>query len=295
MDVNQIEAFLKVVEKGSFSSAAEALFITQPTISVRIQQLEKNLNAILFSRVSGKRVALTPAGEKILPYLQDAYLNIQKGIEALKQTSIDQKKIAISSPNHMGVEILPELLNQLYRIYPDMEFHVKIGMTPQIIDDLRKGEVDAGFAYLQSTATIKDLVAVQVTKEKMVLVCAPDHPLTEKEIVHPVELKNERIVTYSRPFLNTKYIDQYLQKEGLKDYKSVEIDNLGWIKMMVRKGLGVAFLQKNIVSDELKNKALVELPIGKPLPTTPIYLLFRPVVHPEIRQTIINIAKKLFF
>lgn len=76
--------------------------------------------------------------------------------------------------------------------------------------------------------------------------------------------------------MTTQLVDQFLKKNGLKDIQTVEINNLGWIKMMVRKGLGVAFLQKMIVSEELRNGTIVELPMNLPLPSAPIYLVLEP-------------------
>lgn len=294
MELKYIEAFLMVVEKGSFSMAAEALFITQPTISVRIQLLEQELNTELFTRINGKRITLTPAGEKILPYFKEAYEIIKKGYSALQEKTEEQQQISLACPNHMGAEIMPELLNELYQHFPKVEFGVTVKVSRDIIEDIRNGSIDVGLAFIKSPASLKDLTVIEIAIEKTVLVCSPSHPFSTMGTLNLSNLKNERIVTYSKTFLNTQTIDNFLRKHGFSDYKATEINNLGWIKMMVRKGLGIAFLQKMIVYEELKNGVLVELPLQKTLPSTPIFLVLRQGIREDVKQVVIETMKKLF-
>jgi DNA-binding transcriptional LysR family regulator len=294
MELKNIEAFLMVIEKGSFSAAAEALFITQPTISVRIQLLEQELNKELFSRISGKRIALTPAGQKVYPYFKKVYDNIQEGYKALQEESKEPTKISLACPNHMGAEIMPELLNGLYQHFPDIEFEVKIKVSKEIIEEIRSRASDIGLAFLESPASLKDMTTIEIAKEQTVLVCSPNHPFSTMTAVKLNHLKNERIVTYSKTFHNTKTIDSFLRKNGFVNYEATEINNLGWIKMMVRKGLGIAFLQRMIVHEELKNGTLIEVPLQKSMPPTPIFLLFRQGIHEDLKQKTIEISQHLF-
>lgn len=294
MELKHIEAFLKVVEKESFSVAAEALYTTQPTISLRIQHLEQSLNSQLFQRISGKKVILTEAGEIVLPFFKQAFELIQQGAEALQEAQKEQKKVIISCPNYMGEVILPELLKSLYESFPNVEFEVKVMVTNDIVEGIRSGEVDIGLAYLSTEHDSADLNAVQVTKEKNILVCSPDHPLANRGSLSAADLKNERIIIYNRVFPTTKIMEQYLQKQGLQNFQNVEINHLGWIKMMLRKELGVAFLQRMIVIDELKSGQLVELPLAKPLPPSPIYLLFKQSLPGQLKENAILAATALF-
>lgn len=283
-----------VINKGSFSAAADALYISQPTISIRIQQLEQHLNTTLFERENGKKIALTQAGEKIYPYFQEAFQLIQKGQEILKENPMEREKIKISCPNHMGVEIMPEVLKVLYDCFPNFEFPVKISVTEQIIQEIRLGEADIGFAYIQPEKSCEDLSMVKIANEQNILVCAPDHRLTKLDKVSPSDLENERIIVYNREFVTTKIIEQFLEKNRLKEYKQVEISNVGWLKMMVRKGLGIAFLQNIIVQEELQSGKLIKLDLRKSLPPTPIYLIFRTDLHQEIKDIIIKTSKRIF-
>lgn len=287
LELKYIEAFLTIVEKDSFSAAASELNITQPTISIRIQHLEQELNVKLFKREKGTKITLTSEGEQIYPYFKEAFTLINKGSKLFTSTS----KMKIACPNHMGVEIVPELLKVLYDKFPHIEFEIKIGST---LDLLRKGEVDFGFAYIESKESYdNDLTVTHVANENIILVCAPEHPLAKKDNVSVQDLKEERIIVYNRDFLATKSIEKYLQKNGLNDLQTTEISNLGWMKMMVRKGLGIAFLYKMIVKDELINGKLVNLPFSESLPSAPIYLCFKKKTSSELRKTVISVTQEL--
>ncbi|WCK56677.1 LysR family transcriptional regulator [Aneurinibacillus sp. Ricciae_BoGa-3] len=294
MQLKNIEAFLKIVEKGSFSAAAEALYISQPTISVRIQQLEQQLNSPLFERINGRKVQLTQAGEKILPYFQEAFKLIEKAYGELREMPIQKKILRISCPNHMGVEIMPEVLNVLYDCFPNFEFPVKISTTDLIMQDIRTGVVDVGFGYIQVEENYPDVSMIKIANEQNILVCAPDHPLTKLEKVVTSDLSYQRIIVYNKEFYSTRIVEQFLEKKQLKEYQQIEISNIGWLKMMVRKGMGIAFLQEVIVREELNNGTLVKLNLRKSLPSTPIYLIFHPSVDQKIKDTMIETSKNLF-
>jgi DNA-binding transcriptional LysR family regulator len=294
MELKQIEAFLKIVEKKSFSAAAEELFISQPTISVRIKQLEKVLNKPLFVRTDGRKIVLTKYAETILPYFEEAMMLIEKGIRLINEDLKYLDKITISCPNHMGVEILPELLRNYYEYFPGVEFDVRILQTKEILEGIRAGKIDIGFGYLDGEDDYDDLNPVQIVEDETILVCSPSHPLLQKKIVSYADLKQERIIVYDREFSTTQKIEAHLKANGLSDYSKMEINNLGWIKMMVRKGLGIAFLQKNIVKGELRNQQLMEVSLEKAPPSIPIYLIFADNVDDDLREVTIKISRSLF-
>lgn len=294
MELKNIEAFLTVAEKGSFSAAAESLYISQPTISVRIQQLERELNFTLFERENGKKTVLTPFGKKIFPYLNEAFQLIEKVPHILKVESNIPQKFAISCTNHMGVEIMPEILKILYDSFPGLDFLINIKSNEEIIEDICAGTIDIGFADIYPKEVHENLSVTKIADEKNILVCAPNHPLTKLTKISPKDLENERIIVFNREFITTKIISEFLMKNQLKEYKEVEISNVGWLKMMVRKGLGVAFLQEIIVKEELKNGTLKKISLNKTLPQTSIFLFLNESIPLNIKQTMINTSKKIF-
>lgn len=229
-----------------------------------------------------------------MPYFEEAYSIIQNGIKVLQKPKTKPRKLTISCPNYMSAEIMPEFLNRMYIKFPNIEFIVKVLITDELITNIRAGELDLGFAYLTPEKISEDLNSFVVTNEENILVCKPDHPLVKMVPLTVRDLSQERIIIYNKQFPTTKVVEQYLAKHGLINYETVEISHLGWIKNMLKKGIGIAFLQKMVVKDELKINTLVELPLSKPLPTTPIYLVSRFDLPEDIKESACQIAEIVF-
>src|SRR5690606_11698279 len=122
--------------------------------------------------------------------------------------------------------------------------------------------------------TYKDLLFVEVTNERNILVCSPDHPLAKKKDLSPKHLNGQRIII-NNDYDNLNLLEDYLHKEGIVSYEKVDAHNMGWLKMMVRNGLGVSFLQKISIRDELETGKIMELPFHLSIPSIPIYLIFK--------------------
>jgi DNA-binding transcriptional LysR family regulator len=133
-----------------------------------------------------------------------------------------------------------------------------------------------------------------IAKERHILVCAPDHQLTKVNPLSVIDLQSERVIIYSRTLFTTKMIDKYLQKHGLMGYKSVEINKVGWVKMMLKKGLGIAFLPKSLVYADLQKRELIGLHIRDAPPAVPVYLIYNSMLPVDIVETITNTSKGLF-
>ncbi len=294
MELKCIETFLKVVEEGSFTMAADSLYTTQPTISFRIQKLEKELDTVLFVRNGGKRAILTLEGEKIYTYYKEGFRWILMGNEVAQKNKDGFDKIRLSCPNHMERHILPSVLKSISEYFPNIDFIIKVDSTLQIVEDINKKDTDIGLIYLDAEEendfnTIEPLVMV-----KNVLVASPNHPLLIRGPLNIMELKEEKFIVYAKVANNTILFDQFLKKHGLRKYNMTEVKNLEWIKLMVKDGLGISFMGENIVKEELKSHQLKELSLKNPLPATPISIIFRNEVPREIRDIISKTVKELF-
>ncbi|GGF91017.1 LysR family transcriptional regulator [Paenibacillus abyssi] len=294
MELKYIEAFLKVVEMGSFSEASSSMHISQPTISLRIQKLEQELNTVLFERNGGKKAVLTDAGKKLYPFYKEGLRSILKGNEVLQSGYRGVGRLRLSCPNHVGRFILPGVLKSLYEHFPDIEFNVNVSTTMQIVDDIKKGETDVGFIFLDSEATDESYTIIPIAMEKTVLVAAPHHPLVKLGPIKIKDLADEKFIVFAKASNKNIIIDRFFSKHGLKEYNTIEIKNLEWIKTMVNSGLGISFLQKSIVEVELQHRELEEIILTPPLPDTPISIIYRNDVLQEIQYTIIKTIKEMY-
>ncbi|WP_249274437.1 LysR family transcriptional regulator [Candidatus Enterococcus clewellii] len=165
-----LETFKTVYETLNFSEAAEILFVSQPTVSAQIKQLENELETSLFSRNGKKKIIPTPQAE--LLYKQS--LNILEEWETTKQLVVNQatfkETVKIAASLTFGMKILPELLKELLAIFPMIDFKVTLCNSLDVLNAMNKHEADLGFIEMPlQTGTLK-----RTTLMSDVLVAAGD-------------------------------------------------------------------------------------------------------------------------
>lgn len=293
MEFKYIEAFLKIAETGNFSAAAEALYISQSTISTRIKCLEKGLNTTLFERNNGKKVGLTESGRLIYPRLREAHRLLMESLEITNVKSPQKRKLTISCPAYLADYIYPELATVSHSHAFDFSFI--IGTSSKTIDLIRKGEIDIGFAYLESKHDDNQFSMHHIGNVKAILFCAPEHPLLQKSRLTLSDMEDERIIIYHRGFLTYVLINKFFKNHGIHlRHEMVEIQNFDWIKKLVKEQQGIGILQNANVSNEILNTSLVELKIHPPLPPTPFYLVCKNTVPEHVIKEILTASNRFY-
>ena len=148
MDIQGIQAFLSVSETGSFSRAADALFLTQPAVSKRIQALEQSLGVALFDRI-GKSVRLTEAGHALLPSCRriiDEVAESQRIISNLRETTSGSLDLATS--HHIGLHRLPPVLREFSRRFPGVELKLSFMDSEQACQQILSGGIELAIITL---------------------------------------------------------------------------------------------------------------------------------------------------
>ncbi|MGB2694959.1 MAG: LysR family transcriptional regulator, partial [Dehalococcoidia bacterium] len=176
MDLGQLEAFVQVAERHSFSRAAESLGLTQPSVTARIQALERDLHETLFER-NGRGVRLTEVGASFLPHVQRVLKALQDGRDAvLSLQQLEMGMLRLGAAPTISTYVLPELLTMFRSRYPGIEVSVRTEYSQQIVQLVLADEVQVG---LERTITHPDVVTVPLYKDELVLVVAPEHPFAK--------------------------------------------------------------------------------------------------------------------
>lgn len=254
MDIQSIQAFLKVSELGSFSRAAEELFITQPAVSKRIQALELSLNTSLFDRI-GKRVQLTEAGIALLPNYQRIVEEINEShriISNLRETTSGTLKLATS--HHIGLHRLPPVLKRYAKAFPDVVLELQFMDSEEATELVLQGEIELGIITLPSQPD-KRLSLQKIWHDPMHCVVSHDHHLAKEKSVSRKQLQSEAAIlpssgTYTRGLINSA-LDAIEETNIL-----METNYLETIKAMVKIGLGWG-----IVPDSMLDETLLRLPV----------------------------------
>ena len=245
----QVEGFLEVARRGSVSRAAEALFITQPTLTARLHGLERELGAKLFLRTP-RGMRLTDAGRAWVPFAERAMRALLEGRDALDQVmTASAGHLIIGAAPAVSTYVLPELLERFVAKHPRVEVSVRTGHSEDIVALVLRDEVQLG---LGRAIQHPELELRAFHKEELVLVCAPDHSFGKRRAVTMAEVTNEKLIMFDRTSSYYEITHSAFAAAGARLRRYMELDSIEAAKKMVERGLGVAFLPATAVVREVE-------------------------------------------
>lgn len=250
MNIAAFEAFLKVMETGSISTAAEKLFLTQPAITKRIHSLEDFLSVKLFEPV-GRGIQPTQAAYQVLPRVKQ-WLNELEDIQhdISHSQNLVQGRLKIGTSHHIGLHHLPQHLKAFTQNYPDVQLDVQFVDSEQAHQQVLAGEIELAFITLPPQPHAK-LHYQLLWDDPLKFVVAPFHPLAEQH-----NLSLHHLVTYPSvlPAANT-YTSQItleeFAKQGLKPRATMSTNPLESIRMLASIGLGWSVLPQTLINSDL--------------------------------------------
>ena len=256
MDFGQIEAFVQVSTHSSFSRAAEALHLTQPSITARIQALERELGEELFER-GGRGVRLTDAGHVFLPYVEHILQQLQEGRDAVEEVrNVQLGSLRLGSAITISTYVLPGILHRFCTDYPLVDVVIRTGRSEQVLNMLLADEVQVG---LLRTLSHADTESIPLYDDEIVLVAHPDHEFAASGQATIAEVASEPIVLFDRGSSYYGLIHDLFRKANVIPNVAMELDSLEATKRMVEEGLGVALVPEVTIRRELESGALVQV------------------------------------
>lgn len=261
MEIRTINTFLKVASIQNFSNAAEQLGYSQSAVTVQIQKLEKELQVQLFERI-GKRVYLTEKGKEFVSYANEIMKASQAALEFSKEENIISGTLRIGGVESECTALLPELLPQFYRRCPEVEVVIRSGTTDEMIYLAESNELDLVMTLDEKIYRSEWICALE-QKEEIVFVTL-DNGVEENRI--PVEdLCREPFLLTETGAAYRYELEQQLAARGLEIHPILEIGNTETIIKLLKKGMGVSFLPRFTVQQELQSHTLQ--PISTDLPS----------------------------
>lgn len=230
-------AFVKTVEKGSFTRAAQDLNYAQSSISKMIADLEKEWGMTLLER-SRSGVCLTSAGEQLLPFLRKA-LNAYSELEGQigRMNGLETGIVRIGTFSSVAINWLPNVFSKLQKDFPGIEYEMLMGDYDEVEQWIGEGRVDCGFLRLPTTA---DFDTIPLKQDEYKVVLPVGHPLAEKETVSITDLNG-------KPFLllehggKTEVSDLLESRQVCPDIRFTTWEDFA-IMAMVEKGMGISIL-----------------------------------------------------
>ncbi|MEC0169548.1 LysR family transcriptional regulator [Paenibacillus graminis] len=257
MESRHLFTFLVVVETGSFTRAAQKLDYAQSSITAQIQALEAELGQPLFDRIS-KKIILTDAGRRLLPYAQEISRMHTMAEVALRSETELAGALRIGAPESLAAFRLPGIIKEFRGRYPQVQITLKPGACWELTESVRSGELDLVF-LLQPETEYKDLHTETLIHEAMTLVAPLGHPLLELAEVLPLHLKDETILHTETGCTYRTLFERHLNSHGVFPDPKLEFWSIEAIKQCVMAGLGLSFIPMITVQSELAEGKLARL------------------------------------
>jgi len=255
MDIRDLQVFLSVAKHLNYTRAGEEVNLSQPSVSVRMRQLERELGTNLFDQL-GKKIALTEAGEVLLPYATRVISAMKDARQAIDELQgLERGSLRIGASTTPGMYLVPGVIAHFKRQYPEIAMHLTVKDTRQIEDGVIKNEFDFGFVGGHLAGDEVEVMAWLT--DELVLIVPATHRLAGKRIVKPEDLLGEKFILREEGSATRAVVASHLRKCKVEPDAVMEMANPESVKKAVQNGLGIAFISAFAVESELRAKTLV--------------------------------------
>jgi LysR family transcriptional regulator, transcriptional activator of the cysJI operon len=249
-----LKTFVTLAEVKNFTKTAELLLMSQPSVSLHIKNLEKEFQTQLFLR-SPKFLKITPTGEILYDRAKQIItIYEQTKQDILEQHNIIKGELKIGASFTIGEYILPSLLIDLQKDYPDLELQVIIGNTEEIVQSVRLFQVDIGL--IEGQTNEKELSVHPFLQDELFIISSNDHKLANKNDVTITDLQNQSWITRELGSGTGEYLNHVIRSNGLKVKSLLTISSNQGIKETVINGMGLSLLSRSVIERDVRHRNL---------------------------------------
>jgi DNA-binding transcriptional LysR family regulator len=252
MEVRQLHTFCVLVEELNFTRTAERVNTVQSNVTSQIKSLEAELGTQLFDRLA-KRVLLTEAGHRFLPYAEKALAAMEQGHRAVKFGSEPAGPLRIGAPESVLTYRLPEVLKLFRKRFPQVELIFRPGLDEKLADALESGKLDLAIC-MSDVVEGEQLRSIRMRTEEIHLFGTPDHALANAKKVQATDLVNQTLLLTEAGCGYRKKLDTQLALAGIRPQHITEFSSVEAIKQCVTAGMGLGLLPRIVIACELGKK-----------------------------------------
>jgi DNA-binding transcriptional LysR family regulator len=253
MDLRRLEVFAKVAELGSFSRAAEALFLTQPTISEHVRALEVELGLSLLDRL-GRGATPTPGGRVLLDYARRMLTLAEEARQAIERFQGRMSgTLMVGGSTIPGEYVLPALIGQFKSKYPDILISLRVASSRQVSEWVDEGRVEVGVVGAQPA--LRTLTAHELMSDELVIAVPAGHPWAGRKTVALADVRSEPLIVREPGSGSREALERALHEAGtnLEAFRVAgEIGSTQAVKQAVRAGVGITIVSRRAVEDECR-------------------------------------------
>ena len=259
MELRNVFTFVRIVDLGSFTKAAQELGYSQSTVTFQIKKLENELGMPLFDRV-GKKIILTQLGEEFLGFAIDLMKTTSKIKSIGSQIGMNKAKLRIGIIESLFIEKLTELLPEYFRLTPSTRIETKTSDSVKLYQMLRSKELDIIYV-LDRKMHQKDCIRAFASPVKIVFVASSQHPLTQVKNIHIADIAKQSLILTERDSIYRRELEEILALSDIEFTPFLEVDNASVIIKLIKKGLGISFLPDYIIQKDVRKSKLAILPV----------------------------------
>ena len=272
--LDQLRILKAIVREGSFKKAADSLYVTQPAVSLQIQNLEKQLEITIFDR-GGRKAQLTESGKLLINYCERILNQCQEACKAIEDlNNLQGGSLIVGASQTTGTYLMPRMIGLFRQKYPLVAVQLQIHSTRRTGWSVASGQIDLAIIGGQLPDELNgQLEITPYATDELALVLPTKHPLAKSKELTQKDLYRLSFITLDSKATTRKVVDQLLINSGLNIQRfqiEMELNSFEAIKNAVQSGLGAAFLpvvsiEKELAAATLHKPMIADLEVKREL------------------------------
>ena len=264
--LDQLRILKAIAREGSFKKAADSLFVTQPAVSLQIQNLEKQLEITIFDR-GGRKAQLTEAGKLLIDYCERILSQCQEACKAIEDlNNLQGGSLIVGASQTTGTYLMPRMIGLFRQKYPLVSVQLQIHSTRRTGWSVANGQIDLAIIGGELPPELNEVLEIiPYANDELALVLPIKHPLANSKELTKKDLYKISFITLDNQSTTRKVVDRLLINSGLNIQRlqiEMELNSFEAIKNAVQSGLGAAFLPVVSIEKELSAGTLHKPLIG---------------------------------
>lgn len=246
--IRHLRIFVEVADCGKMSAAANKLYISQPTVSQSIRELEEYYGMLLFERIN-KKLYITEKGKRLLFYARSLVKQFDDMEEKVFQANYSEK-IRIGATITVGSCILGDVIKSFKQINPNVETYSYVNNTKEIEEKLLKSELDIGI--VEGKVKSHDLIFIPEVNDCLILACSAKHPFAKKKVAKLTDIANESFAMREKGSGTRELFERYMLENGMPIKIVFEGNSSASIKKAIIENQCLAVISIRLVEEEIK-------------------------------------------
>ena len=253
MNIRKLEIFYRTAKCLNMSQVAKDMYISQPSISQCISEIESEIDTKLFDRI-GKKLYLTHEGQIFYEYTRRILNIYEEGINVIRSSKSNKGKLVIGASTTIGTYIMPYIIHKFNQKEKDIEISMIIDNKQNIEELILNNKVDIGF--IEGTVNSKEIILKDIWMDELVFISSVDHEWNGKKYLDIEDLKNNKFIIREDGSGTRERFEDFLENKDIKFDSYIELSNLEAILNYVKLNIGVSCLPYMSVLSEENSKSI---------------------------------------